>query len=220
MPQHSEGPNKTRADKLKKALSPYRDRVVVVSGPSAGAGKSTVVRKIVALGGARVWLSLSATTRPPRADDTPGETYEFLGLAAFESLEASGGFLEANGVTEGQRYGTPVQPVIDHLRAGQFVILEIEIFGAKYIQQLIPAAFYFFLTPTTGGLDEDMIELRKRLEKRGTNDAASVERRLIQAKEEFALAEKFGFYTYVANPAGRPDEAATEMYEQMTLRSS
>ena len=88
----------------------------------------------------------------------------------------------------GNYYGTPKAPVEESLAAGQDVLLEIEVTGAKNIRTLAPEATLLFVIPPS------MKELRRRLEGRGTEDAATIERRLAVAKEEL---RQYGLYDYV-----------------------
>ena len=202
-------------DNLKAVLAERPGSLVIISGPSAGAGKGKVISELLHLGNGRLWRSVSMTTRAPRADDQPRHTYYFVTLEAFAKTEAEGGFLEANGVTEGQRYGTPIEPLVEHLRAGMVVILEIEIYGARFVHNLFPEVPCFFIKPTDAGLEDDLAELRRRLTGRGTNDEASVERRLEQAAGELRTAEEFGFYEWIINAAGKSEEAAQQIYDRI-----
>lgn len=211
---------KDRLNELKLALADKPGHLVIISGPSAGAGKGKVISELLQLGGGRLWRSVSMTTRAPRADDQPRHTYYFVTPELFAKTEAESGFLEANGVTEGQRYGTPIEPLLEHLRTGEVVILEIEIFGAKFVHELFPDAPSFFIKPTDGELEDDLIELRRRLIGRGTNDEKSIARRLEQAAKELREAEEFGFYEWIINASGRSEEAAQQIYDRIRERAA
>lgn len=157
--------------------------VTVISGPS-GVGKGTVVK---ALAGAypQVWVSVSVTTRPPRAGEQDGVDYHFVDEAEFDRLIASDGLLEWASVHGSARYGTPSEPVQQALDAGRRVILEIELQGARQVRRRLPGARYVFLTAP------DRETLVGRLRHRGTETEEQVRRRLQTAEDELAAAGEF-----------------------------
>jgi guanylate kinase len=212
----------TKADHvgyLKQQLTGHPGQLVVISGPSAGAGKGKVIRDLQELAGSKFWLSVSITTRKIRSDDIIHHTYSFVSLDEFEQSERAGELLEANGVTEGNRYGTPLGPIVEHLKAGDVVLLEIEVRGAEFVKHLLPDTLCVFITPTDGDLDANIAELRRRLVGRGTSDEASVERRLSQAADELHMAEALGFYdAWVVNASGRSEDAAREILALINSR--
>lgn len=157
--------------------------VTVISGPS-GVGKGTVVRAL-ADAHPQVWVSVSATTRPPRPGERDGVDYHFVSDAEFDRLIATDGLLEWAEVHGSARYGTPSGPVTDALAAGRPVILEIELQGARQIRDRLPGARYVFLTAP----DEET--LVGRLRDRGTETEEQVRRRLQTAEGELAAAGEF-----------------------------
>ncbi len=159
-----------------------RGRLVVLSGPS-GVGKGTVVAEVRRLR-PDLWISVSVTTRAPRPGEVDGVSYHFWDPQAFSAEVAAGGFLEWAAFA-GQRYGTPRQPVEQHLAAGESVLLEIELLGARQVRQAVPDALMVFLSPP------DLRTLERRLRGRGTEDAAAISRRLRRAAEEMAAAREF-----------------------------
>jgi guanylate kinase len=156
--------------------------LVVLSGPS-GVGKSTVVKALRAEH-PEVWLSVSATTRFPRPGETHGVHYRFVSREEFAELVESGGLLEWAEFA-GNLYGTPRQPVLDHLAAGRPVVLEIDLQGARQVRALVPGAKLVFLAPPSWD------ELVRRLTGRGTEDDAVVEQRLAVARDEMAAEPEF-----------------------------
>jgi guanylate kinase len=156
--------------------------LVVLSGPS-GVGKSTVV-KALRDEHPEVWLSVSDTTRFPRPGETDGVHYRFVSREEFAELVESGGLLEWAEFA-GNLYGTPRQPVLDHLAAGRPVVLEIDLQGARQVRALMPGAKLVFLAPPSWD------ELVRRLTGRGTEDAAVVEKRLAVARDELAAEPEF-----------------------------
>jgi guanylate kinase len=203
-----------RVRELRRKFEGLPGKLVVISGPSAGAGKGKVIRDLLAMAGSEMWLSVSMTTRQVRADDVIHHTYNFVRLEEFERAEKAGELLEANGVTEGNRYGTPLKPILDRLADGKTVLLEIEVRGAQFVRSVLPDTLCVFIKPTDGDQQDDIAELRRRLAKRGTSDAASTERRIKQAAEELELARELGFYDrWVVNATGASDKAAAEIYD-------
>jgi guanylate kinase len=157
-------------------------RLVVLSGPS-GVGKGTVLAAIRRRF-PQVWLSVSATTRPPRPGETEGVEYHFVDDAEFDRLVASGDLLE-HAEYAGYRYGTPRAPVLSRLASGVPALLEIDLQGARQVRDRMPEALLVFLAPPS------FEELARRLTGRGTEDADRVRRRLDLARIELAAEEEF-----------------------------
>ncbi|MCB0890395.1 MAG: guanylate kinase, partial [Propionibacteriaceae bacterium] len=103
--------------------------VTVISGPTA-VGKGTVVQALKARH-PEVWVSVSATTRPPRPTEVDGVHYHFVSNADFDVLVATDGLLEWATVHGRDRYGTPSAPVEAAVERGERVILEIDLQGAR-----------------------------------------------------------------------------------------
>lgn len=181
--------------------------LLVVSGPS-GAGKDTVVARLMQLH-PEVELSVSATTRTPRAGEVDGVHYYFLTDAQFEEKIARGEMLEYAGYC-GRYYGTPRSEVDRRLEAGTTVVLVIEVQGAANIKRLYPESTLIFLMPPS------IEELRARLLGRKTETPEAVERRLERAKEEMARAGEYDFK--VVNR--EVDACADEIYQILRARQS
>lgn len=132
-----------------------------------------------------VFVSVSATTRPPRPGEQDGVHYLFVSAAEFDELIATDMLLEWAVVHGTHRYGTPRAPVLAALRAGRPAMLEIDLQGARQVRRRWPEARFVFLAPPTWG------ELVRRLTGRGTETAAQRERRLETARAEMDAAAEF-----------------------------
>jgi guanylate kinase len=158
-------------------------RAFVVTGPS-GVGKGTLIRGLLA----RVpglELSVSATTRAPRAGERDGRDYHFLSAPEFERRVAAGDFVE-HAQYSGNRYGTLRSELTERMRAGTPVVLEIEVQGARQVREAVPEAVQVFIAPPS------MEALRARLVGRGTDSATAVQARLETAGTEMQAREEFG----------------------------
>ncbi|MEQ8847231.1 guanylate kinase [Botrimarina sp.] len=195
----------------RQPTAPAEGRLVVLSGPS-GVGKSTIVRKLLQRTGDRVRLSVSATTRPPRPGEADGREYHFLTHDEFALRRAAGEFLECVEVFgRGHWYGTLLAEVTPRLAAGQWVLLEIDVDGAARALAAYPAAISVFITAAAAP-DQALGVLRQRLQARGTEDAASIARRLEVAKHELDRADQ---YQHIVVNEGL-DDAVDEVYRILT----
>jgi guanylate kinase len=156
----------------------------VLAGPS-GVGKSTVVKalrpELPAL-----FFSVSATTRSPRPGEVEGRDYHFVSDSEFDRMIADDELLEWAEIHRGlHRSGTPAAPVAQHLDAGDPVLIEVDLAGARAIKAARPDALMVFLMPPSW---DDLVA---RLSARGTESAAVMERRLATARDELAASSEF-----------------------------
>lgn len=166
---------------------PSPGRLVIVSGPS-GAGKSTVVQQLLKTCPLPLQLSVSATTRAPRAGERDGRDYHFISHAEFAQRREAGEFLEWKEVFgRGDLYGTLRTETAAGLAAAKWIILEIDVEGAASVLEQHPEAITIFVHP--GSLDE----LERRLRGRGTESDASLERRLAVARHEMECRHRYRF---------------------------
>ena len=156
----------------------------MIAGPS-GVGKGTVVRAVSARVHDALVLSVSATTRPPRAGETDGVDYYFVDDAGFDRMVGDDEMLEWAEVFHGHRYGTPAGPVERHREAGRDVLLEIDVEGARWVRERAPDAVMILLEPPSRD------ELERRLRSRGTETDAGIDERLAKADWELAQADLF-----------------------------
>jgi guanylate kinase len=179
-------------------------RLVVLAGPTA-VGKGTVAA-YVREHHPEVWLSISATTRPPRPGEVDGVHYFFVSEDEFDRMVADGEMLEWAVVHGRHRYGTPRGPVEAALATGRPAMLEIDLQGARQVRQNMPEALLVFLKPPSWE------ELVRRLVGRGTEGEEERERRLETARVELAAEPEFD--ATIVNSEVR--EAAEQLVELMS----
>ncbi len=175
---------RTLSESLKEE---YTDRIgvlLVVSGP-AGAGKGSVV-KWLNEHDENVFLSISETTRAPRKGDEEGVTYYFVDRKTFEERIEEDHYFEFAQIY-GNYYGTPKNRIIDMLKEGKDVILEIEMQGAAKVKEMYPQAVTVFIMPPS------LEELRERITGRGSDSEDEINRRMSCAKDEIALAPNYDY---------------------------
>ncbi len=161
-----------------------KGNLFVISGPS-GVGKGTICRRLVE-NSAQVSVSISATTRKPRTEDSEGVTYFFKTVDEFKQMIDDGKFLEW-AVYNGNYYGTPADAIEEKIANGEDVILEIEAQGAMKVMAAKPDAVSIFVTPPG---EEALYE---RLRSRGTEDEAEICRRVEAAKWELEQKDKYKY---------------------------
>lgn len=158
--------------------------LIVVSGPS-GAGKGTICSAYLERNPHAI-LSVSVTTRKPRVGEKEGVNYFFRDKETFLKMVENGEFLEYAEVY-GNYYGTPKKFVEEELAAGRDVILEIDIQGALQVKERFPEAVFVFIIPPS------MEELKRRIVKRGTEDAETIYRRFQSAYEELNYISRYNY---------------------------
>ena len=156
----------------------------MISGPS-GSGKNSVLARVMD-SVPKLTYSVSATTRDPREGELDAVHYFFVGRDEFVSMMEAGDFLETAEFC-GNYYGTPRSLVERSLSAGEDVIMDIEIRGADQVRAAMPDAVFIFLVPPS------YAELRARIERRGSESAEAVERRLAKAVEEIPAVFRYDY---------------------------
>nr|NIL79313.1 Guanylate kinase [Rhodococcus kroppenstedtii] len=180
----SDRDTRARASDRATVTAPGRGRLVVLAGPSA-VGKSTVVARVRAAL-PDLFFSVSATTRAPRPGEVDGRDYRFVDPAVFDRMIEAGELLEWAEIHRGlHRSGTPAEPVRRALAAGDPVLLEVDLQGARAVRAAAPEARLVFLAPPSW---EDLVT---RLTGRGTEPPDVVARRLDTAREELAAQGEF-----------------------------
>ncbi len=159
--------------------------LIVLSGPS-GVGKGTVRQSMVESHLFDFKYSVSMTTRSPRPGEVDGEDYFFTTKDKFKEAIEQGQMLEHAEYVD-NFYGTPLSPVQKMLDEGQDVLLEIEVNGAMQVRDKMPDGVFIFLTPP------DLMELKHRIEKRGTEAEDVIETRMKTAREEIMMMENYDY---------------------------
>lgn len=161
-----------------------RGTLFIISAPS-GTGKGTIVSEILK-SDPNIYFSVSATTRAPREGEKDGVNYFFITREEFLGLIETGGMLEHTEFC-GNLYGTPKKAVYDKLDSGRDVLLEIETVGAMNVKAACPEAVSIFILPPS------LYELRRRLEKRGTDPEEVIARRIAEARAEIEKSRLYDF---------------------------
>lgn len=163
-----------------------RGDLFIVSSPSGG-GKTTLIRRLLASpAGARLHFSVSHTTRPMRQGEQNGREYHFVSVEEFQRMVQRDEFLEHNEVHD-NIYGTSKAEVLPLLAAGQDVVLDIDVKGARDIRTALPDAVTVFIVPSS------VEELEQRLRTRGLDSEESIRKRLINAAREIDEASSFQY---------------------------
>lgn len=161
--------------------------LLILSGP-AGSGKSTLVDLLrTTTRDLPLHVSVSATTRPRRANEVDGAHYHFWTREQFDRELQADGFLEHAEVHGKYCYGTLAREVLPRLARGEVVILVIDVQGADQVRRRVPGAVTVFLKAPS---DE---KYRERLLQRGTEGLDEIERRLATAKRELLRAADYHY---------------------------
>ena len=161
-----------------------KGNVFVISAAS-GTGKTTLVSRLVQQH-PNVRVSVSHTTRPPRAGEVNGQHYHFVSEEEFVRLAGEGAFLEHAQVF-GNYYGTSYESVQSMCEQGYDVILEIDVQGAQQVRKALPEALSIFIPPPS------LAVLEQRLRQRQTDSEEVIARRLSEAVDEIQQALTFDY---------------------------
>lgn len=160
------------------------EKVVIVSAPS-GAGKTSIVKFLLEKM-PQLAFSISATSRPKRANEQHGKDYYFLAVEEFKKKLEGGDFLEWQEVYPNQFYGTLKSEVERLWGEGKIVIFDVDVLGGLNIKKIFgEKALSVFIQPPT------VEELKNRLCGRGTETPESLKKRLDKAEYELSFAPQF-----------------------------
>lgn len=156
----------------------------IISAPS-GAGKTSLVKALLQ-SDRSLSLSISHTTREPRADEINGKDYYFVSKEIFQQMLTNGEFLESAEVY-GNLYGTSQRWINTAVTSGQDILLEIDCQGAQQIRQVFPKSISVFILPPSIDV------LATRLKTRAQDDLAVIQKRLAAAREEVGHISEFDY---------------------------
>jgi len=164
-----------------------KGKIFIVSGPS-GSGKTTLYQKLLKSKKltSKIVKIVSVTTRGRRKGEINGKDYFFVSRKMFSFKKKAGHFLENERVFDNY-YGTPKKAVLNYINKGKNVLLCIDVKGAKSVRHKFPKAITIFIRTKT------YQELKKRLQKRGSEDSSRLTLRLETAKKELREAK---YYTH------------------------
>jgi guanylate kinase len=170
--------------------------LIVISGPS-GVGKDTIALGLIKKQPEKFYFVVTATTRPPRAEEIDGQDYYFLTTDEFAQMIETNEFLE-HAIVYNDYKGIPKQHIRDALASGKDVIMRVDVQGAATVRKLIPNATFVFLTTKS----EDI--LVKRLRERKSETAEGLNLRIAMARLEMKRINEFDYC--VVNEEGKPEQ--------------
>jgi len=162
----------------------HKGKLFVITAPS-GAGKTSLIEAVMREDPG-LKISVSYTTRPPRPGERNGVDYHFIDDATFLAMKGRGEFLESAEV-HGYRYGTSKKVILDAVKRGEDLILEIDWQGARQVRELFPDCVGIFILPPS------IEELERRMRARGQDADAVIRRRVENAREELLHAGEFKY---------------------------
>jgi guanylate kinase len=185
------GGQESRSESAAKPATGPSSLLIVISAPSGG-GKTTLCQQLLAARSDMV-RAITCTTREPRAGERDGVDYYFLDAGSFRKRMLAGEFIE-HATVYGHNYGVLKSELLDKLRQGKDVLLNVDVQGAATIRaragedpELRRALVMVFLTPPT------LAEIERRLTKRGADPPAVIQRRLGLARQEIAQWKHFDY---------------------------
>ena len=161
-----------------------KGRLLIVSGPS-GSGKDTILKKVFERM-PEIKFSISSITRPMREGEVEGEKYNFVSREYFEEMIKNDALLEYNTYV-GNYYGTPKAPVMEVIKNGGEIIIEVDVNGQRNIKNTVDSALSIFIMPPSFEV------LKNRLSGRGTDSEEVIAQRMQAALDEIACAENYDY---------------------------
>jgi guanylate kinase len=162
-------------------------KLFVITAPS-GAGKTSLIDAVMR-NDPTLKISISYTTRHPRPGEKDGGDYHFVDQKTFLAMRERGEFLESAEV-HGNHYGTGKQVILDAVKRGDDLILEIDWQGAQQVRRLYPGCIGIFILPPS------VEELERRMRSRGQDADEVIRQRVQNAREELSHAGEF-FYSII-----------------------
>ena len=159
-------------------------KLFVITAPS-GAGKTSLIDAVMR-DDPSLKISVSYTTRAPRKGEKSGVDYHFVDEPTFHGMRSRGEFLESAEV-HGNHYGTARQVILEAVKRGDDLILEIDWQGAQQVRRLYPECIGIFILPPS------IEELERRMRARAQDSDAAIRQRVANAREELAHAGEFKY---------------------------
>jgi len=156
----------------------------IVAAPS-GCGKTSLVESLINVA-KNLRVSISHTTRKPRADEVNGTNYHFVSVSEFQQMVSLDAFIEHAEVFE-NFYGTSKKLINDNLDNNIDVILEIDWQGARQVKQNLPSAISIFILPPS----KEALELR--LKNRAQDDVLVIKKRMLDAENQMGHYSEFDY---------------------------
>ena len=167
---------------ISKEMKPKRGHLFIISAPS-GAGKTTLAKAMLQQFTDMLY-SISYTTRNPRAEERDGVDYHFISKQDFKKGIKKDRWAEWAEVYENY-YGTSAEFIEKSLSSGCDILLDIDVQGTLQILKHYPDSVTIFILPPS------VNALRKRLEMRGSDSKAVIEKRLVNARKEMAQKKMY-----------------------------
>jgi len=194
------------------SVSKMSGKVIIISAPS-GAGKTTIVKHLLAREDLHLEFSISACTRPSREDETEGRDYYFMTVDEFKAKIEDNMFLEWEEVYKGSYYGTLRSEVERIWRNGNHILFDVDVEGAVSLKQIFTEkALSVFIMPPS------IEELQRRLEKRGMDTPDKIQKRINKAGYEMKFVYKFD-RTIINDILNKALQEAEDMVSEFLTRA-
>lgn len=175
--------------------------LIIISGPS-GVGKDTLARMLIESNPEQFYFVVTATTRPPRDDETHGKDYYFYSTDEFAEMIETNELLEY-AIVYNDYKGIPKQQIRDALESRKDVIMRVDVQGAATVRKIIPNAISIFITAAS---EDDLV---LRLKERKSETAEGLKLRTATARQEMKRIEEFDFF--VVNANGEQEKALNQI---------
>ena len=183
--------------------------LVVISGPS-GVGKDVIIEEMINQNPSDYHFTITATTRKPRDNEKNGVNHYFLSTKEFTCMIDNNELLEWAKVY-GNYYGVPKIQVTEALKAGNHVIIRVDVQGAKRIKSIMPESVLIFIHPP------NLDTLKSHLIRRGVNSDLDMSIRLDEAKNEIPQSKDFDYS--IINQENELTETVEKIYKIISTKS-
>lgn len=185
-----------------------KGKIIAISSPSGG-GKTSIVKKILT-DFPQIIFSVSATTRPKRANEKNGVEYFFISEPEFEQKIKNDEFIEWERFYD-YYYGTLKSFVVDNIDSGRSVLFEVDVKGALSLKRIYPESVLIFIDPPS------FEELVKRLKQRRTESESDLQKRIERAKMELQFKDKFD-YVFINDDLNKVYKSIKSLIEKIITK--